>query len=134
MGDIYKWICVCTHCVDVFNFCCYYNIQPPMCLLNISKKPHTIYKHIFALCASQNVTAGTMCPAAHIRHSLLLQHTTTYVIMEYRTKHFITFQIHPSLCASQNVTAGYIPPPIFVYMEYVLATTTLWLYNIEPKT
>ncbi len=36
-----------------------------MCLLNISKKPHNIYKHIFALCASQNVTAGTVCPAAH---------------------------------------------------------------------
>ena len=26
-----------------FVFRCYYNIQPPMCLLNISPKPHTIY-------------------------------------------------------------------------------------------
>ena len=134
MGDIYKCICVCTYCVAVFNFCCYNNIQPSMCLLNISKKPHNIYKHIFALCASQNVTAGTVCPAAHFCvFGICIITNNAEHIKNINHKPFPIYKHIFALYVSRNVTAHYVAPPYMTFKPFTSPPTTMCQYSISPN-
>ena len=108
------------HCVSRRHIWRVYNIQPHQqrCVYNIPRpKPYTIYKHIFALHVSQNVTAHAQSTSTtHFSYSSKYRRTSLY-----KSYH----RVFDSLNQKARVRAITSAPPIFVYVEYVLLPTTV---------
>ena len=62
----------------------------------ITPKPHAIYKHIFALYVSQNVTAGYIPPPIFVSMKYVLQSTTLSI---YNIEHYSNSLIYQSSTA-----------------------------------
>ena len=89
---------------------------------NINHKPFPIYKHIFALYVSRNVTAHAQSTSAtHFSCSSKCRRTSLY-----KSYH----RVFDSLNQKVRVRAITSAPPIFVSMKYVLPPTTVCQYNI----
>ena len=106
---------------------------PPttVCQYNISLKPHTIYKHNFALYVSQNVTAGYIPPPIFVSIEYVLLPTTlcqyniSPKIPRANSTHINKFSNYIHSQTRCSATVLWILAPIFVYMEYILPATTL---------
>ena len=95
--------------ITTYNHRCIYKIYNP--------KPHTVYKHIFALYVSQNVTAHAQSTSTtHFSYSSKCRRTSLY-----KTYH----RVFDSLNQKARVRAITFAPPYINSIKYTTPPTTL---------
>ena len=96
-----------------------------MVIRYITPKPLTVYKYIFALSISQNVTAHAQSTSTtHFSYSSKCRRTSLYKSY-HRVFDFLNQKV--------RVRAITFAPPYMLYIKYKTPPTTLITYNISPN-
>ena len=90
-----------------------------------NQKPHTIYKQIFALYVSRNVTAHAQSTSTtHFSCSLKCRRTSLY------KSYHRAFDSSNQKARVRAITSA---PPYMPFIQYTTPPPTLTVYNIETK-